>query len=429
MTSISSILIVGAGQAAAVAAAALRDHGYAGRITVVGNEAHAPYERPPLSKSVLAAVDTPEPAIAIKAPDFFASQQVDLRLGTEVTAIDPHTRQAVLADGTRLGYDRCLLATGGAARTLPAFPASSPAVHYLRTLDDARALRTRFHQGQRIAVVGGGFLGLEIASTARSLGVDVSIVETAPRVLARVVPPVFSTWIQERIAQSGATLYTGQAIADVQLPGTTAGLPARLGLADGTQLEAALVVVAIGLAPNTQLASSAGLQIDVSNGGIAVDAQCRSSDPYIYAAGDCTSQTRADTLLPLRLESWQNANEQARIAACSMLGQDTEAAAYPWFWTDQFDCNIQMLGLPRPDLDYVVRGSLDPASATPRFIMLGLHNGKPYQALAVNAGGDLRALRPLLERALPIDAAQFSDETITVRAFAKAAQALAATPG
>jgi 3-phenylpropionate/trans-cinnamate dioxygenase ferredoxin reductase subunit len=428
MTSISSILIIGAGQAAAVAAAALRDQGYTGRITVVGNEAHAPYERPPLSKSVLAAIDTPEPAIAVKTPDFFDSQQVDLRLGTEVSAIDAQARQAVLADGSRLDYDRCLLATGGAARILPGFPVSSPAVHYLRTLDDARALRSRFQQGQHIAVVGGGFLGLEIASTARSLGVDVSIIETAPRVLARVVPPVFSTWMQERITQSGAALHTGQAISAIHLP-DTATLPARLSLANGTQLEAALVVVAIGLTPNTQLAYSAGLQIDASNGGIAVDAQCRSSDPYIYAAGDCTSQTRADTPLPLRLESWQNANEQARIAASSMLGRDTEAAAYPWFWTDQFDCNIQMLGLPRPDLNYVVRGSMDPASAAPRFIMLGLHDGKPYQALAVNAGGDLRALRPLLERALPIDAAQFSDETITVRAFAKAAQAQAATPG
>lgn len=427
MTSISSILIVGAGQAAAVAAAALRDNGYSGRITVVGNETHAPYERPPLSKSVLAAIDTPEPAIAVKAPDFFDSRQVDLRLDTEVSAIDPQARQAVLADGSRLDYDRCLLATGGAARTLPAFPASSPSVHYLRTLDDARALRSRFQPGQHIAVIGGGFLGLEIASTARGLDVDVSIIETAPRVLARVVPPVFSTWMQERITQSGAKLHTGQAISDIQLPDTST-LPARLSLADGTQLEAALVVVAIGLTPNTQLASSAGLQIDSSNGGITVDAQCRSSDPYIYAAGDCTSQTRTDSPLPLRLESWQNANEQARIAACSMLGQDTEAAAYPWFWTDQFDCNIQMLGLPQPDLNYVVRGQLDSASAAPRFIMLGLQNGKPYQALAVNAGGDLRALRPLLERGLPIDTAQFCDETITVRAFAKAAQAKA-TPG
>lgn len=428
MTSISSILIVGAGQAAAVAASALRDHGYSGRITVVGNEAHAPYERPPLSKSVLAAVDTPEPAIAVKAPDFFHSQQVDLRLGVEVCALDPSARQALLSDGTRLGYDRCLLATGGTARTLPAFPASSPAVHYLRTLDDARALRARLRPGQHIAVVGGGFLGLEIASTALGLGVDVSIVETAPRVLARVVPPIFSAWMQERIAQYGAKLYTGQAIADVQLP-DDAGQPAILGLADGTRIQAAAVAVAIGLAPSTQLAGSAGLRVDVSNGGIAVDAHCRSSDPYIYAAGDCTSQTRADTPLPLRLESWQNANEQARIAACAMLGQDAEPAAYPWFWTDQFDCNIQMLGLPRPDLDYIVRGSLDSSSDSPRFIMLGLHDGKPYQALAVNAGGDLRALRPLLERALPIEAAQFADESTTVRAYAKAVQALAATPG
>lgn len=427
MTTVSSILVAGAGQAAAVAVAALRDQGYGGRIAVVGDEAHAPYERPPLSKSVLAAVGAPEPAISVKDPDFFASQQVDLRLGTQITAIDPAARQATLSDGARLDYDYCLLATGGAARTLPAFPPSSPAVCYLRTLDDARALRGRLQPGTHIVVIGGGFLGLEIASTARSLGVEVSIVETAPRVLARVVPEAFSNWLQKRVELSGAKLHIGQTIADVQLSGS-AQAASTIALSNGVQLEARLAAVAVGLSPNTQLARDAGLQIDAATGGILVDEHCRSSDPHIYAAGDCTSQIRTGWTAPLRLESWQNANEQARIAACAMAGRDTAAAAYPWFWTDQFDCNIQMLGLPQDGLEYIVRGSMDPAQAAPRFIMLGLLQGRPRHALAVNAGADLRALRPLLENALPIDPTRFCDEAVTVRAFAKAAQASAAAP-
>jgi len=421
MSAVSSILVVGAGQAAAVAVATLRDQGFDGRITVVGDEAHAPYERPPLSKAVLAAVEADEPGISVKEEDFFSARDIDLRLGTEVVSLDPASAQATLSDGSTVTYDRCLLATGGAARRLPGLTPDASQVHYLRTLDEARRLRNALRQARSAVIIGAGFLGLEIASTARSMGVEVSVVETASRPLGRVVPEAFSSWLQARVAASGATLYLGQSITDLQLPADGV----RVSLSDGNVLQADLVVVAVGLVPSTALAQSAGLQLNAANGGIEVDALCRSSDARIYAAGDCTSQHH-EGHGALRLESWQNANEQARIAACAMLGVDAPPAAFPWFWTDQFDCNIQMLGLPRAGLHYVLRGGIDPADASPKFIMLGLQGSAPCHALAVNAGGDLRALRPVLERGLSIDAAGFSDTSTTMKAYAKALLASAA---
>ncbi len=424
MSAISSVLIVGAGQAAAVAAAALRDHGYTGAICIVGDELHAPYERPPLSKKILAAVASDEPAIHIKDADFFAHNNIDLRLGVQVVELNVAARQAVLSDGSSLSFDRCLLATGGAARLLPQLPPSSPFVHYLRTLDDAKRLRSSLARSERTVIIGGGFLGLEIASTARAMGVQTTVIETADRVLARAVPEAFSNWLQERVTRLGVALHLGQPIQDIQLPDNDVSL-ATITLANGVALHADTIVIAIGLTPNTAVAQAAGLELDPNNAGIVVDEQCRTSAAGIYAAGDCTSQKRDGQATTIRLESWQNANEQARIAAAALLGQPVAPAALPWFWTDQFGCNIQMLGLPQAGLHYIVRGDNDPQSEAPNFMMLGLRDGKPHHALAVNAGGDLRAMRPILERTLPINPDEFTHTATTVRAFAKAVVAKA----
>jgi len=426
MTSQTSILVIGAGQAAAVAVAALRDEGFEGRITVVGDEAHAPYERPPLSKAVLAAVQADEPSIHVKDADFFTARDIDLRLGTCVESLDAANKTARLSDGDTIQFSQCLLATGGAARVLPVFPVSAPQVHYLRTLDDARKLRTALASTDRAIVVGGGFLGLEIASTAREMGVAVSLIESLPRVLARVMPEQFSQWLQNRVQDKAqVNLHIGQTITAVTLPED--GSPATVELSDGTALSAPVVAVSVGLTPATRLAEVAGIRIDESNGGILVDERCQTSHPDIYAAGDCTSQRHPGHAGTLRMESWQNANEQARTAALAMLNRDVGAPAYPWFWTDQFGCNIQMLGLPDSTLHYVVRGALDATAEMPKFIMVGLRDQTAVHVIAVNAGGDLRALRPIVEKALPIDPAQFIDESVTVRAFAKSVLASAAS--
>jgi len=419
MTAATTLLIVGAGQAAAVAAAALRHDGYTGKIVMVGDEPHPPYERPPLSKAVLTAANNEEPAIAMRPADFWPEADIDLRLGLKVTHLDPLAHQARLSDGQIVNFDKCLLATGGLARTVDMFPPDAPGVFYLRTLDDARALRQTMTHGRCMAVIGGGFLGLEVASTAAEKGLAVSVIEAGPRALGRVAPPEFSTWLDARLKQAGVDLHADTHCTSVQAP-TQPTSPWTLSLSSGQVLSADLVVVSVGLTVNNQLAEQAGLAIDPVNGGILVDRFCRSSHPDIFAAGDCASRRHGATHTGLRLESWQNANEQARIAAATMLDRDTAEAAYPWFWTDQFGCNIQMLGLPDAGLTYILRGSPNATEPLPKFIMLGLKNNIPRHAIAINAGGDLRALRPLFERAIPIDPTQFSDPSVTAKAFAKA---------
>lgn len=422
MAAATTLLIVGAGQAAAVAAAALRQEGYTGKVVVVGNEPHAPYERPPLSKAILTATDSQEPVIAVRPDPFWQQADIDLRLGLAVTHLSPGEHQARLSDGCTVEFDKCLLATGGKARTVDLFPPDAPGVFYLRTLDDARALRQAMALGRRMVVVGGGFLGLEVASTAAEKGLAVSVIEAGQRVLARVTPPEFSNWLEARMKQNGVVLHAGTHCASAQPPRQPTA-PWTLNLSDGTLLEADILVVSVGLAVNNQLAEQAGLAIDTANGGILVDRYCRSSHPDIFAAGDCASRAHGNTYTGLRLESWQNANEQARIAAATMLEHETHEAAYPWFWTDQFGCNIQMLGLPETGLNYVLRGSPADAGAEPKFIMLGMHKNIPRHAIAVNAGGDLRALRPLFEQAITLDPVRFTDLSVTAKAFAKSALA------
>jgi 3-phenylpropionate/trans-cinnamate dioxygenase ferredoxin reductase subunit len=405
------ILIVGAGQAGATAAAALRTLGYAARIVVAGREQDLPYERPPLSKGVLsdAAMDA---RIAIHPPGFHDGQGIELQLGSEVIAIDAARSIAHFDDGRTMAFGRCLLATGGRARTLPGLPEGTTHVHHLRTLADARALREALPAHRSLVVLGAGFLGLEIASSARSLGLDVTVIESAPRVLPRAVPPEFSDWLQRRVRDAGVTLRLSSACASIEPDAN--GL--SITLQDGQRLHAPLLVVAIGLVPEVALAQATGLALHPQNGGIRVDAHCRTSEPTIFAAGDCTSQFQPLLGEEVRLESWQSANEQARIAAAAMLGQPAEPAATPWFWTDQFGCNLQMLGMPRADLRYRWRGAQAAHGATPKFLLVGTDAQERLRhAIAVNAGGELRQLRALLEQAVPIDAALLCDDAQPLR--------------
>ncbi|AWP82819.1 NAD(P)/FAD-dependent oxidoreductase [Bordetella bronchiseptica] len=418
MDEIQSIVIVGAGQAGAVAAASLRQLGYRGGLTLIGQEAHPPYERPPLSKAVLQGTATHAEA-AVHPAGFYAENDIALLTETAVAALDPIARTVRLADGRTLPYDRCLLATGGHARELPALPRGRAGVHYIRTLNDALDLRAALRPGVRAAVIGGGFLGLEVASTARELGAEVTVIENGSRLLERALPAIVSDWLAERVRASGVDLRLGGAIAAIG-----DGPPYVITLADGTQVNADLIVVSIGLAPEVTLARQAGLPLD-DNGGICVDAQARTADPHVYAAGDCASQPRACLGTAARFESWQNANEQARAAAAAMLGLAPAAEPYPWFWTDQYGCNIQILGLPQPGLRYVCRPQTDPQAA-PRVLWIGLRDGVPCHGIAVNAGGDLRQLRVLFERGIPVDPHRLADPAEALKPLVKAWQAAVA---
>ncbi|WP_144639223.1 NAD(P)/FAD-dependent oxidoreductase [Bordetella genomosp. 13] len=417
MTAPGSIVIVGAGQTGAVAARTLRELGYAGALTLVGDETHLPYERPPLSKEALGAgVDGG--VGRMHSLQYYADQGIELIAGATARALDRERRQVVLSDGRCLDYDACLLATGGRARRLPLLPESLPNVHVLRTLDDAMALGAALAPGVRLAVIGGGFLGLEAAWTAMQRGVAVTVVEGAPALLGRVLPPELSDWLLQRARGLGLDVRLGVSTTGA-VPAATAAAGTTLALSAGGQVEADQILVAIGLVPNTELAVSAGLPLCEATAGVLVDADCRTADPYVWAAGDCASQCRAPDGQPVRMESWQNANTHGALAAASMLQAARPAAPYPWFWTDQLGCNIQILGAPQPGLDYVVRGAARPGDDAPKLLCLGLRDGVPVHGVAINAGGDLRALRALFEQAAAIDPAAFADPATALKPFVK----------
>jgi len=434
------ILIVGAGQAGATAASALRKLGYDGALILVGDEDHAPYERPPLSKTALLEADK-DAQIAIHQAGHYEDSRIDLRLGVRVARIDPPNHRVLLGDGSVLPYAQCLLATGGRARELPGHPAgSTPGLHYVRTLADARALRAQLHALRAspqatdtpLVILGAGFLGLEVASTALSLGIQPLVIEPGPRLLARAAPQGFSEWLQRVAHAQGVQLRLG--VGCNELRALADGLELRL--TDGTVVRTPCAVAAVGQLPNTRLAQEAGLAVCAQTGGIVIDAQGRTSAVDVFAAGDCTTQLQPLLGQAIRLESWQSANEQARVAAAAMLGQETEPAATPWFWTDMFGLNIQMMGLPRADLEFVWRASppepvatANPTVGGAKFLMFGLDEAlRMRYALAVNAGGDLRTLRPVFTQELACPPDILSDTSRSLRDGIRQIQAAARAP-
>ncbi len=415
-----NMLIIGAGQAGAMAAKALRDFGYAGSISMVGKELHFPYERPPLSKAML-QIGT-EPHTEILSDESCQKLNIEVRRGLNVVGIDAGVRTAQLESGEVVGFDRCLLATGGRPRGHPLLPAGMNGVHYIRTLDDARRLRGELGSVSRMAVIGGGFLGLEIASSARARGVAVTVLENAPGLLRRFLPLDASVWLESWLRSSGVELHLGHEVTAVQ---RSASNVFTLSLSDGDSTEADIIVVAIGLVPNTRLAVTAGLSVDERTGGILVDETCRTSSPFVFAAGDCASQVRLGDSSPARIESWQNANEQAKTAAAGMLGKCAPSAAYPWFWTDQGPHNIQVLGSPSPDLVYLRRGKL--LGSSPEALWVGHRGGVPLHAVALNSANQLRAIRGLLERGVSVDFSDFADSP-NIRQWASQVTALGTHP-
>ncbi len=329
------VVIVGAGQAGAALAAKLRALGHAGDIVMLGDEPAPPYQRPPLSKAYLLG-EMEEERLWLRAPDFWVDNHVDLRLGQPVTALDPLAR-TVTVGGTVLDYDALALTTGSTPRKLPAaIGGGLGGVYTVRTLADVDAMRAEFLPGRRVIIVGGGYIGLEAAAVASKLGLEVTVLEMAPRILQRVASPETSAHVRALHQAHGVTLLeaTGldRLLGDTHVTGAL--------LTDGRSLPADFVIVGVGITPNTQLAESAGLTID---NGIATDAFGRTSDPAIWAAGDCASFPWVGGRL--RLESVGNAIDQAEVVAANILGAGQPYVAQPWFWSDQFDLKLQIAGL------------------------------------------------------------------------------------
>jgi NADPH-dependent 2,4-dienoyl-CoA reductase/sulfur reductase-like enzyme len=369
-----------------------------------------PYERPPLSKAMLQSDGVC--ASRVLTDTELSDPRIQFLAPARVTLIRPEARQLELDDQRIVHYEQCLLATGGRVRTLHEFPEGSPHVHYLRTIDDARRLRSDIRPGQSLAVIGAGFLGLEAALSARKCGMDVSLIESASSLLGRFVPEDLSIWLADMLRDKGVALHLGQQLASTQV--WDEGF--QLTLQNGQLVQSDAVLVAIGLIPEVALARAARLTLSVEDGGVDVGADGRTSAAHVFAAGDCASQYRPALGRALRLESWQNANEQARAVAAGLMGLQPPEQAFPWFWTDPGEHNIQMLGLKAPGLHYVRRG--DPNSGRGA-LWLGLRDGIAVHGVALNAGGELRALRPFFERGLRVDPNDFSAIGPDLRAWAK----------
>lgn len=409
MTAPESILIIGAGQAGGCAAAALRREGYQGRIMLAGVEPHRPYERPPLSKAVLHDAGA-EDTLFLHKPEFHDGLAMEWLPGADVQSLDVAARLARTAAGDTLAFDRCLIATGGRARLLPGVPPGAPNVFYLRGLDDARRLRERLLPGASVIVIGGGFLGLEFAGMARSKGLSATVCEAGPQLLGRAAPPLVGAWLQHRHEAAGTTVLCGAAVASVEAGADRVSV----ALAGGETLSADFLLVSIGQLPNVELAERAGLALD---NGIAVDARCATSAPGIFAAGDCASHLSRFLQRRIRLESWQNAQEQAQVAARAMLDLPAAYDVVPWFWSDQLGMNMQMLGMPDASLDYRLRGQLSDA----KFSVYGFDGEQLRYVLAVNSGAEMTPLRKLMTAGAGVDADSLADPARPVRETVKAA--------
>jgi 3-phenylpropionate/trans-cinnamate dioxygenase ferredoxin reductase component len=390
-------VIVGAGQAGGRAAEALRKGGFAGRVLLIGEEPEPPYERPPLSKAVLVGAK-PAASTYLLPAGFYAENRIELVTGARVVGIDAAGHGVELAGGERLAYTKLLLATGGRVRTIPFAPLGRAGVFYLRTMADCLALAAALKAARRLVVIGGGFLGLEVAASARGLGLEVTVLEWMPSILDRAMAPEIARFVHALHLRHGTEIRTGVKVTGIAGEGRIEAVECG----DGSRYPADLALVAVGIIPNAELAAAAGAKVE---NGIVVDEFGRTTAEDIYAVGDVANHPNPVLGHRLRLESWQNAQNQAIAIARGLCGAPQPYAEVPWFWTDQYDANIQMVGAPLRTEEVVLRG--DPASG--RFMAFNLAAGRVVGATAFNMGGDIRFARKLIETGAKLDPAALAD--------------------
>ncbi len=398
----NGVVIVGGGEAGGQTAISLRQGGYDGPVTIIGDEPYVPYERPALSKQFLAGEMDME-RMYLRAAEFYPDKDISLRLGERVTAITPGEGVA-MEGGEELAADAIVLATGGRVRELPVPGADLPGVHYLRTFDDVLGFRDQLAAKPRIAVVGGGYIGLEVAAVAVKHGCAVTVLEMEERVLNRVVAPEVSDFYTRLHTEEGVDIRTGTTVSGFTGSGKLEGVTCS----DGSSLEADLAIVGIGIIPNTDLAEAAGLHID---NGIVVDELTRTSHPDVYAVGDCTNHPNELLGRRLRLESVQNALSQGKTAANTILGKGTPYAEVPWFWSDQYDVKLQMAGINDPGDTVVIRGD----AATRSFSVCYLRDGVLVAINAMNRPKDFLQAKKAIAAKLAPDPARLADPDILIK--------------
>ena len=400
------VVIVGAGHAGGSAASLLKASGFAGEIVLIGAEPVAPYQRPPLSKAWLKGEADLE-SLLLRPDTYYAEQGIDLRTGVVANAISPADHTVTLSDGTVEPYDALILATGSTGRRLPIPGADRPDLIELRTIADAERLKAQLGPGCRLVIVGGGYIGLEAAASARGLGAEVILLERLDRVLKRVASEPLSAFFTERHRAAGVDIRLNVEVAGFEDGGVR--------LSDGSLVGADVILVGVGALANDGLARAAGLACDpAGSGGIIVDEMARTSDPAIYAIGDVTVRPVPVHGCTMRLESVPNALEQARQAAHAIVGRAQAAPEVPWFWSDQYDIKLQIAGLPQEADRTVVRG--DPA--TGRFAVFHLCGDRIVCVEAVSAPPEFMAGKQLIGRRTPVDVARLADPAVSMKAVA-----------
>jgi len=407
-TSDQHLLIVGAGHAGSELAVSARQNGWAGRITLLGDEPALPYHRPPLSKAWLAG-QVDEDGLLLRPRSAYESARVALVSGAHMEAIDRANRRIALADGTSMVYDKLALCTGGRPRPLSCaglVPGARPRnLHYLRTMADAEGIRAQLTPGARVLIIGGGYVGLEVAASARGLGAEVTLLELQDRVLARVAGPEVSAFYERVHRAAGVDLRTGTQVASVEVDSDAIR---AVVCRDGLRLPVDLVVAGLGMLVNVEAARVAGI---AEEGGIPVDELSRTRDPHIVAAGDCTLQFNSLYGRELRIESVPNALEQARAAGAWLGGKPKPNRAVPWFWSDQYGLKLQMAGLSQGYERCVLRGDPDTRSFSAFYV-----DGERLLAMdAVNRPADFMLAKRALAQVCTVDVERLADEAVPLK--------------
>jgi len=379
-----NIVIVGAGHAAGQIMVTLRQRKYDGKITLIGEEEHYPYQRPPLSKKFLAGELSVE-RLYVKPPSFYDNPDVELHFGTTVASIDLAGKTVIDADNNAYRYENLIIATGARVRKLDVPGSELSGVHYLRNIQDVVAMHEYMCEGKRLVIIGAGYIGLEVAAVASGKGVHVTVIEMAERVMSRVVSEQVSEFYQSEHRQHGVNLMLSTGLTGFS---GNAALE-QVDLTDGTSLAADCILICIGVIPNVELAGDAGLEVD---NGIRVDDRCRTSDDSVYAVGDCTNHPNELLGQRLRLESVHNALEQAKTVARNICGDDMLYAQVPWFWSDQYDLKLQIAGISQGYDQTVLRG--DPANRS--FSCLYLRDGQLIAIDSINSPRDFMQSKPLI---------------------------------
>ena len=403
-----TIVIVGAGHAGGRAAEAMRQSGHSGRVILIGEEAYPPYERPPLSKDALQA-DYPMERTYLNPLAFYGEHKIELLLRTRAEGLDAKAHKLTLSGehAGELAYDRLLLVTGGRVRRLSLPGAGLDGIHYIRNIDDSLGIKPRLTPGVRVVVIGGGFIGLEAAASARKLGCEVTVLEMMPTLLTRVCDTTVGDWFADFHRGHGVKVLTGVTVDRLEGQGKVE----RVVLGDGSVLPADLVVVGIGIIPNTELAAEAGLAV---NNGIVVDEFGQTADPDIFAAGDVANLPNPILGYRLRLESWANAQNGGIAVGRNMIGPMTPFSEVPWFWSDQFDLNLQIAGAPTKWDKLVTRGD----RASGKFMIFYLAAGRVVAVNTFNLGRDMRSAKRLIETGKMVAESDLADDKSNLRTLA-----------